>query len=165
MVKSDVYTRFCTELTFDLILELGGIFQTWHRTISFLKHTKVHYEHGCQNVLEIANIICFQALDGLLALIIYSKFEVGLKSLLGQGLSEPEFYEDFVYKLKKIVGSYNFSAQSKNVRHTQIWQLAFAHFLIPLEDQHIVDPKQNYHTPGLDRDAPVLCKLPHFRLW
>ena len=30
---------------------------------------------------------------------------------LRQGLSEPEFYGDLVYKLKKIVGSYNFSAQ------------------------------------------------------
>ena len=28
-----------------------------------------------------------------------------------QGLSEPEFYGDLVYKLKKIVGSDNFSAQ------------------------------------------------------
>ena len=28
-----------------------------------------------------------------------------------QGLSEPEFYGDFMYKLKKIVGSYKFSAQ------------------------------------------------------
>ena len=40
-----------------------------------------------------------------------SKFQVGLKSLLRQGLSEPEFYGGLVYKLKKIVGSYNFSAQ------------------------------------------------------
>ena len=40
-----------------------------------------------------------------------SKFQVGLKSLLRQGLSEPDFYGDLVYKLKKIVGSYNFSAQ------------------------------------------------------
>ena len=40
-----------------------------------------------------------------------SKFEVGLKSLLRQGLSEPDFYGDLVYKLKKIVGSNNFSAQ------------------------------------------------------
>ena len=39
-----------------------------------------------------------------------SKFQVGLKSLLRQGLSEPEFYGDLVYKLKKIVGSNNFSA-------------------------------------------------------
>ena len=40
-----------------------------------------------------------------------SKFQVGLKSLFRQGLSEPEFYGDLVYKLKKIVGSNNFSAQ------------------------------------------------------
>ena len=40
-----------------------------------------------------------------------SKFQVGLKSLLGQGLLEPDFYGDLVYKLKKIVGSNNFSAQ------------------------------------------------------
>ena len=40
-----------------------------------------------------------------------SKFEVGLKSLLRQGLSELEFYGVFVYKLKKIVGSNSFSAQ------------------------------------------------------
>ena len=39
-----------------------------------------------------------------------SKFQVGLKSLLPQGLSEPEFYGDLVCKLKKIVGSNNFSA-------------------------------------------------------
>ena len=30
-----------------------------------------------------------------------SKFNVGLKSLLQQGLSEPEFYGDFVYKFRK----------------------------------------------------------------
>ena len=40
-----------------------------------------------------------------------SKFQVGLKFLLRQGLSEPEFYGDLVYKLKKIIGSNNFSAQ------------------------------------------------------
>ena len=30
-----------------------------------------------------------------------SKFNVGLKHILHQGLSEPEFYGDLVYKLKK----------------------------------------------------------------
>ena len=40
-----------------------------------------------------------------------SKFQVGLNSLLHQGLSEPDFYGDLVYTLKKIVGSNNFSAQ------------------------------------------------------
>ena len=40
-----------------------------------------------------------------------SKFQVGLKFLLRQGLSEPDFYGDLVYKLKKIVGSNNFTTQ------------------------------------------------------
>ena len=37
-----------------------------------------------------------------------SKFNVGLKSLLHQGLSEPEFYGDLVYKFKKIRGVTDF---------------------------------------------------------
>ena len=40
-----------------------------------------------------------------------SKFNVGLKTLLHQGLSEPEFYGDLVYKFKKIVGKGDFSDQ------------------------------------------------------
>ena len=40
-----------------------------------------------------------------------SKLQVGLKSLLRQGLSDPELYGDLVYKLKKFFGSYKFSAQ------------------------------------------------------
>ena len=38
-----------------------------------------------------------------------SKFNFGLKSLLHQGLSEPEFYGDLVYKFKKIMGRTDFS--------------------------------------------------------
>ena len=33
-----------------------------------------------------------------------SKFNVGLKALLHQGLSEPDLYGDLIYKFKKIVG-------------------------------------------------------------
>ena len=44
-----------------------------------------------------------------------SKFQLGLKSLLRQRLLEPEFYGDLVYKLKKIVGSNNFSAQFNKI--------------------------------------------------
>ena len=35
---------------------------------------------------------------------IVSKHNVGLKTLLLQGLSEPEFYGDLVYKFRKIIG-------------------------------------------------------------
>ena len=37
-----------------------------------------------------------------------SKYHVGLKTLLLQGLSEPEFYGDLVYKFRKIIGKIDF---------------------------------------------------------
>ena len=40
-----------------------------------------------------------------------SKYNVGLKALLSEGLSEPEFYGDLVYKLKKLKGINDFSLQ------------------------------------------------------
>ena len=44
-----------------------------------------------------------------------SDFNVGLKSLLHQGLSEPEFYGDLVYKFKKIRGMTDFSDQFRKI--------------------------------------------------
>ena len=44
-----------------------------------------------------------------------SKFNVGLKTLLHQGLSEPEFYGDLVYKLKTIEGRADFSDQFRKI--------------------------------------------------
>ena len=45
-----------------------------------------------------------------------SKFNVGLKTFLHQGLSEPEFYGDLAYKLKqKIVGSADFSDRFRKI--------------------------------------------------
>ena len=40
---------------------------------------------------------------------IVSKYNVGLKTLLLQGLSEPEFYGDLVYKFRKTIGKNDFS--------------------------------------------------------
>ena len=37
-----------------------------------------------------------------------SKYNIGLKTLLLKGLSEPEFYGDLVYKFKKIIGTNDF---------------------------------------------------------
>ena len=42
-----------------------------------------------------------------------SKFNVGLKTLLHQGLSEQEFYGDLIYKFKKIVGRADFDLFKK----------------------------------------------------
>ena len=44
-----------------------------------------------------------------------SKFNVGIKTLLHQGLSEPEFYGDLVYKFKKIVGRVDISDQFRKI--------------------------------------------------
>ena len=44
-----------------------------------------------------------------------SKFNVGLKTLLREGLSEPEFYGDLVYKFKKLIGRNDFSFQFRKI--------------------------------------------------
>ena len=44
-----------------------------------------------------------------------SKYNVGLKTLLSEGLSEPEFYVDLVYKFKKLIGINDFSFQFRKI--------------------------------------------------
>ena len=44
-----------------------------------------------------------------------SKFNIGLKSLLQQGLSEPEFYGDLVYKFRKIYACNDFSTHFRKI--------------------------------------------------
>ena len=43
------------------------------------------------------------------------KYNIGLKTLLQQGISEPIFYGDLFYKFKRIVGKPNFSDQFKKI--------------------------------------------------
>ena len=43
------------------------------------------------------------------------KYNIGLKTLMQQGISEPIFYGDLVYKFKRIVGKPNFSDQFKKI--------------------------------------------------
>ena len=43
------------------------------------------------------------------------KYTIGLKTLLQQGISEPIFYGNLVYKFKRIVGKPNFSDQFKKI--------------------------------------------------
>ena len=43
------------------------------------------------------------------------KCNIGLKTLLQQGISEPIFYGNLVYKFKRIVGKSNFSDQFKKI--------------------------------------------------
>ena len=46
---------------------------------------------------------------------IVSKYNVGLKTLLLQGLSEPEIYGDLVYKFRKIIGRNDFPYHFKKI--------------------------------------------------
>ena len=43
------------------------------------------------------------------------KYSVSLKTLLQQGISEPDFYGDLVYRFRKIVGKSNFSEQFRKL--------------------------------------------------
>ena len=47
-----------------------------------------------------------------------SKYNVGLKTLLSEGLSEPVFYGDLVYKFKKLIGINDFSFQFRKNHDT-----------------------------------------------
>ena len=51
----------------------------------------------------------------MLPLYIYRLQDIDLKTLLHQGLSEPEFYGDLVYKFKTIVGRVDFSYQFRKI--------------------------------------------------
>ena len=44
-----------------------------------------------------------------------SKYNVGLKTLLPQGRSEPEFYSDLVYKFRKIIDKNDFPYHFKKI--------------------------------------------------
>ena len=46
---------------------------------------------------------------------LFRQFSVGLKSLLQQGLSEPAFYGDLVYKFRKIYTCNDFSTQFRKI--------------------------------------------------
>ena len=46
---------------------------------------------------------------------LFVKYNIGLKTLLQQGISEPIFYGDLEYKFKRTVGKPNFSDQFKKI--------------------------------------------------
>ena len=46
---------------------------------------------------------------------LFVKYNIGLKTLLQQGISEPIFYGDLVYKFKRILGKPNLSDQFKKI--------------------------------------------------
>ena len=51
------------------------------------------------------------------------EYDIGLKTISQQGISEPVFYDDLVYKFKMIAEKPNFSSQFKKVfkRYKKNW--------------------------------------------
>ena len=73
--------------------------------------------HSTSYVVYISQLIWFARVSSHE---LVSKFNVRLKTLLHQGLSEPEFYGDLVYKFKNIVGRADFSDQFKKISYVTI---------------------------------------------
>ena len=46
---------------------------------------------------------------------LFVKYNIGLKTLLQQGISEPIFYGNLVYEFKRFIGNPNFSDQFKKI--------------------------------------------------
>ena len=57
------------------------------------------------------------------------KYSFSLKTLLQQGISEPEFYGDLVYRFRKNVGKSNFSEQFRKLINLYKKKLAIAWIL------------------------------------
>ena len=53
--------------------------------------------------------------SGVFGILTVSKYNVGLKTRLLEGLSEPEFYGDLVYKFRKIIGKNDFPYHFKKI--------------------------------------------------
>ena len=47
--------------------------------------------------------------------VLYQAYNVSLRKLLQQGITEPEFYGDLDYKIRKNVGKSNFSEQFRKL--------------------------------------------------
>ena len=83
-----------------------------------------------------------------------SKFNVELKSLLHQGLSEPEFYGDLVYKFKKSMGRTDFSDQFRKIiiRHKRI---GYDFNVIPQSSCLVINPITVDNFAALFNCSPV----------
>ena len=63
------------------------------------------------SVLVLVKTIDFHSDDNQIVCCHLDDIDFWLKTLLSEGLSEPEFYGDLVYKLKKLKGINDFSLQ------------------------------------------------------
>ena len=113
--KADIESQSSTKYLNPLALNVGSSHHIWS-TVRDNIHDIRWAQIKCK-ILKVTYILQANRVNKTFSKFyrryfdLISKFQVGLKSLLRQGLSEPDFYGVLVYKLKKIVGSNNFSAQ------------------------------------------------------
>ena len=97
---SDLFSSLCTECRIGSPKSASS--KTKHRDDPLSKRKLLKQGYGYHKLRETFSKFYRRYYD------LISKFQVGLKFLLHQGLWEPEFYGNLVNKLKKIVGSNNF---------------------------------------------------------
>ena len=77
----------------------------------FLTAKLLRQGYRCHKIHKAFSKFCRRHFD------IVSKYNIGLKTLLLQGLSDPEFYGDLVYQFRKIIGKNDFSSVIKMIFH------------------------------------------------
>ena len=98
---------------FKTLLDKHQFVKTSTRYVLCQLHEQIHCYFlfiKCENPLHWKEFSHFFQ-QKLTVYYLISKYNVGLKTLLSEGLSEPEFYGDLVYKLKKLKGITDFSLQ------------------------------------------------------
>ena len=106
----NVYQCVCTSFPFNFE---GG---TWDLIVLVSDHCRsIYFEKQGNDTIGIINFERLFSKFYHRRYKLVSKFKVGLKSLLQQGLSEPEFYGDLVYKLRKIVSRADFFISSEKL--------------------------------------------------
>ena len=89
---------------------------SWRGSYSWKKKKKTKKnEVSCELWKRVEFECHLSRFHGISASLEGFKLNVGLKTLLHQGLSEPEFYGGLVYKFKKIVGRADFSDQFRKI--------------------------------------------------
>ena len=87
----------------------------WWKLFLYINNFDIQKQSCYQDAWYLAAELQMHFLSPLVLIPFYCFPKIGLKTLLHQGLSEPEFYGDLVYKFKKIVGRVDFSDQFRKI--------------------------------------------------
>ena len=98
----DVYCIFVT-------FPCGILGQVWYLITSFPDLCRLSYFYRYHKNRKLFSIIYHRHSQLIV------KYNIGLKTLLQQGISGPICYGDLIYKFERIFGKLNFSDQFKNI--------------------------------------------------